>query len=97
MRIFGRKDSIYDEPIIEVLNSMNEYGPESQEYQALVDHLERLSKMKAEERGNRRVSPDTWVIVGGNVLGVLAIAAYEQRHILNVKALGFLLRPKQPN
>jgi hypothetical protein len=72
---------------------MNEVGPDSEEYSALVEHLDRLAKMKAEERRNR-VSPDTMAIVAGNLVGVLIIVAYERSHVMTSKGLGFVINSK---
>ena len=95
MRIFGKKESIYDEMIIDVLNTMRRLTPDADEYPALVDHLDKLSKMKAEER-RRPVSWDTVAIVAGNLLGIGLIVAYEQKHVMNARGLGFVLKPR-PN
>lgn len=92
MKLFN-KPSIVDEPIAEVLTSMNTFGPDSEEYPALIEHLDRLTKMKAEERRNR-VSPDTMAIVAGNLLGILIIVAYEQKHVMVSKGLGFVINTK---
>lgn len=61
----------------------------SQEYSDTLSHLERLYSMKIENRKNR-ITPDTMVIVGGNLLGILVIVAYEQKNIIGSKALSFL-------
>jgi hypothetical protein len=90
-----RKPSILDEPIERVLNEMNTYGPDSPEYAALVDHLERLNRMKASNVPNRP-SPDAVLIVAGNLLGILIIVAYEQKHVMVSKALGFVMKTKEP-
>lgn len=37
-----------------------------------------------------RVSLDTWVIVGANLLGILVIIGYERTNVLTSKALSFL-------
>jgi hypothetical protein len=92
-RLFTIESSILDEPIERVLTDMNTYGPDSEEYPKLVDHLERLTRMKAEE-SRQRVSPDTMAIVLGNLLGILVIVAYEQKHVMVSKGLGFVLRTK---
>lgn len=93
MRLFNDTPSILDEPIEKVLTDMNTYGPDSEEFPRLVDHLERLIRMKAEER-RRQISPDTMAIVIGNLLGILIIVAYEQKHVVVSKGLGFVLRTK---
>ena len=61
----------------------------SQEYSDTLSHLERLYSINIEKRKNR-ITPDTMVVVAGNLLGVLVIVAYEQKHILGSKALSFL-------
>lgn len=85
--------SIYDEPINKVLTEMREQPVESQEYAAAISHLETLNKLKAEE-GKKRVSADTMAVVAGNLLGILTIVAYEQKHVMTSKATGFIIKPK---
>lgn len=91
--IFQRKPSKLDGPINKVLDDMTVYGPDSPEYLNLMNHLERLTKMQRHER--RSVSPDTMAIVVGNLLGILTIVAYEQKHVMVSKGLGMILRTKQ--
>ena len=90
---FWRKSSVVDEPIDRVLTEMNTYGPDSPEYDKLVRYLERLNDVKANERQHFVVSPDTIAIVLGNLVGILIIVAYEQKHVMTSKAMGYI-RPK---
>jgi hypothetical protein len=92
-RIIKIKSSIIDEPINRVLSDMNAYGPDSEEYTTLVRHLDHLVRLKQEEKRSR-VSPDTMAIVAGNLLGILIIVAYEQKHVMVSKGLGFVLKTK---
>lgn len=39
-----------------------------------------------------KVSPDTLMIVGGNLLGIVLILNFEKLDIISTKALGFVLR-----
>lgn len=80
-------------PIDRVLTEMEEHGPDSPEYSNLLSYLERLIALK---RGNlnSRVSPDMMATVAGNLLGILVIVAYEQKHVMSSKGLGFILKPK---
>jgi hypothetical protein len=94
-RFVKKKPSVLDEPIAKVLTDMNTYGADSPEYPTLINHLEKLNRMKAEERGNRP-SPDTMAIVAGNLLGILIIVAYEQKHAMVSRGLGFVIKPKEP-
>jgi hypothetical protein len=94
LRRFKKKESVLDEPITEILDKMKHYGPDNEEYPHLVDNLERLNKLKQKER-RFKFSPDTMLIVGGNLLGILIIVAYEQKHVIVSKGLTFVGRSKQ--
>lgn len=88
--------SIYDAQIERVLSDMEMFGPESEEYPKLLAHLKALHAMKAEEKPKFRISPDTLAIVGGNLLGILIIVAYEQTHPMVSKGLNYV-KPQTPN
>lgn len=92
---FRKKPSKLDDPIAKILSEMEVFGPGTPEYDHLLDQLDRLIKMQSEERRNR-VSPDTLATVGGNLLGILVIVAYEQKHVVVSKALNMLQRTSQP-
>lgn len=95
--MFGREAKLgpnaLDCTIERVLNSMHEYGTDSPEYPTLLSYLERLIKLKTEDRP-ARVSRDTLATVGGNLMVVLVIVMYENKHVMVSKALGFILKPK---
>ena len=40
----------------------------------------------------KRISPDTMLIVGGNLVGIMMILGYEKANVLTSKALGMILR-----
>ena len=83
---FKRTEEKYlDELIERVVEDMQMFGPESEEYPKLVNTLERLHKLKAEKKPSR-VSPDTVAIVLGNLLGILIIVMYEEKHVITSKA-----------
>lgn len=77
----------------EVLDRMLGMDPEDEKYSTHLGHLERLTKMKTEHRHNK-VSSDTVLVVLGNLFGILIIVAYEQKHILASKAMGFVGKTK---
>ncbi len=91
-----QRTSKFDEPIDKVLKEMDDILTDADEYERKLTHLERLTKLQNEERG-ARVSPDTLAVVAGNLLGILTIVAYEQKHVMVSKALGLILRSKQTN
>jgi hypothetical protein len=92
-RFWKEEPSVLDEPIGKVLTEMNTYDPETEEFRHAMEYLERLIKLKAEERP-QRVSRDTMWIVGGNLIGILIIVAYEQKHAMVSKGMGLLLKTK---
>lgn len=96
VNIFQKKESKLDEPIDELLRHLAGMEPGSEEYSKTLTHVERLIKLQCEERGER-VSMDTLAVVAGNLLGILTIVAYEQKHVMVSKALGLILRSKQTN
>lgn len=84
---------ILDAPIDKLLSEMETYSPETSEYKNAIKQLDRLMKMKAKS-GRKQVSPDTILIVVGNLLGIGIIVIYEQKHVLVSKALSYILKPK---
>ena len=96
--MFGRTPKVVklklDDAMINLLDGMDTYGSDSQEYPELLSHLERVSNLRKSEDPKRRVSPDQMAFVIGNILTVLIIVAYEQKHVMTSKGLGFVLRQK---
>ena len=94
---FGNKPELIDTQITAVLNRMSDLGLENtEEYSKLLVYLERLNETKAKNRPSR-VSGDTIAIVLGNLLGILIIVMYEQKHVLSTKAFGFgMKKPVAP-
>jgi len=92
-RFIRKTPSVLDEHIADILDRMKQYGPDNDEYPKLVEQLERLNKLKSEER-RFKFSSDTMLIVGGNLIGILIIVAYEQKHVIVSKGLGFIGRSK---
>lgn len=90
--IFGKK-AILNDSIDRVLSEMNMVEPYSEEYEALLSHLERLIRLQKEEKSNR-VSPDTMALVLGNLAGVLIIVMYERVHVITSRGLQFILRSR---
>lgn len=94
--IFQKKESELDKPIERLLTYMANKNPDSEEYSKALVRLERLMEQRRKERGER-LSMDTLAGVIGNFLGILTIVAYEQKHVMVSKAIGFVQRNKQTN
>lgn len=72
---------------------MSRADPQSPEYMTLMTHLERLTTLRTENRPER-VSRDTIALIAGNLMGILIIVAYEQKHVVKSKGFEKLIRPK---
>lgn len=86
---WSKKDKL-DEPIEKVLQTLQTLDPNSEQYSRNVVFLERLTKLKADTKRKFTVSPDTIIIVLGNLLGIAIIVKAEQSTPLNSKGFGFL-------
>lgn len=78
-----------DDEIKSVLDMMNREGPNSPEYPKLMTALERLNKLKTQERPER-VSRDTLWMVGGNLVGIVLIVSYERMNVITSKAFAHI-------
>lgn len=90
----GDKPNPLDVKIEAIFAEMDLTAPDSEEYPKLLASLERLKKIKAEERKDR-ISRDTLAIVIGNLLGILLIVAYEHSHVITSRAYNNVIRPRE--
>jgi hypothetical protein len=95
LRLFKRENatSPVETLINTVLEGMRNSGPYAVEYPAQLELLERLYKLKAQAR-RAPVSSDTIALVAGNLMGILLIVAYEQKHVMTSKGFGHIIKPK---
>lgn len=73
---------------------LNGIDPREEDYKTIIDHLVTVHKLRETELSRKRVSSDKLAEIAGSLLGILAIAAYEQKHIFNSKALGFVMKAR---
>lgn len=93
-RMLGRwrNPTPLDIAIAEILRDMQGYDPETPEYERLLTRLERLNKLRTEHR-RWRFSPDTVLLVAGNLVGILIIVGYERGHVMTTRAKEYVLKP----
>lgn len=82
-----------DVTIAELLADMKGYSGDDPEYATMLAELERLYKLKTENRRRFAVSPDTAAIVVGNLVGIFVIVAYERGHVMTTRAKDFIVKP----
>ena len=82
-----------DKQIACVLKEMTAVGVTSADYPALMTILERLETLRLKER-REPISRDTIALIAGNLMGILLIVAYEQKHVITSKGFGQVIRPR---
>lgn len=68
--------------------------PGNPDYRAMVDSIERLTQVREKYLHSSRISPDTKLIVAGNLAGILLILYFEKMNVITSKALSFVLKIK---
>lgn len=87
-----RKKSKLDVEIDRKLDDLRR-ADQSPRFDQIMSQLEKLYKMKEAET-SRRVSPDTWALIGANLFGILIIVTHEYTNPVTTKALQFAIKPK---
>lgn len=95
VELFKNAPSKLDDPIDALLEEMEAYSPEDPQYQAALDALERLTKLRAEEYKSR-INWDLLAPAAAHIVGIGMIIAYEQKHVMTSKALTMVIKPKLP-
>lgn len=85
------KDTKLQEAIDEIYREMAQMTSESDEYSSAVTQLVKLYSLK-EDNSSWRVSPDTLVMVAGNLLGIILIVGHERMNVVTSKALNFVMK-----
>lgn len=80
-----------DIEIDKLVLALGDHKATSVEYEKIVEQLNRLMKIRQENRP-ARVSPDTWAMIGANILGIAMITWFERGNVVTSKALGFIGR-----
>lgn len=84
------------EKLIEVVETrMLASEVDSEEYVKQMDKLKQLYVIRQNTR-RTRISADTIAICVTNLLGIVVIVGYENRHVITSKGLGEIIRPKLP-
>ena len=95
--MFGREatteDVELDAAILRLLRDMDTYGPDSPEYTTMLEHLTKLTDVRREKK-RAKISLDTVIQSAAGLLGIVAIVAYEQKHVMASKAMTLLGRTK---
>lgn len=69
---------------------LDNYDRASQEYSNIIKQIEVLYKLDKEVKFV--IDPNTALVVGANILGILMILGYERAHVVTSKALSFVIK-----
>src|SRR5437868_6008168 len=84
-----------DWAIVDALNELKNHPIASPAYEARLDKVERLYKLKDSETPRpEALSPNTMASIGANLLGILMIIRHEHVNVIASKALGFVTKTK---
>lgn len=93
--MFTKSDTeiMLDKEIQASLKKLTDLEKDSKEYAAILDHVVKLHKLKAEEKP-KRISSDTVLMVSANLFGILAILGHEHVAPITSKALTHVIKPR---
>jgi ABC-type hemin transport system substrate-binding protein len=94
LRITTKPDALQT-AIDETLAQLKGLEATSNEYIEIMEQVTALYKLQ-EKNSPKRVSPDTVLVVVGNLAGIALILGYEQAHVVTSKALAFVIKSKTP-
>lgn len=64
--------------------------PHDDDFETIVNGIDKLARLKYDISQKSRVSPDTYALIAGNILGIVIIVGYEHAHPIISKAPGLL-------
>jgi hypothetical protein len=82
-----------DRSITKLLKDMDDPELNSIDFEACMASLERLTEIKANRRKSA-VSRDTIALIAGNLIGIVLIMVYEQKHVMTSKSFSQLIKPR---
>jgi tRNA(Glu) U13 pseudouridine synthase TruD len=92
--LFNQKaETEYDRPIRRVLREMETVEPKSKEFNDLTDRLQKLQKMRSDDRPDP-INRNTILQVAAHLVGMTMIIHYEQLGVITTKALSFVPKAK---
>jgi hypothetical protein len=73
--------------------NLSQKGVATDEYVRTLEAVTELHKMKEAEKPSQ-VSPDTMLLVGANLVGILLIIRHEHVNVITSRAMSTLMKPR---
>lgn len=80
--------------IDDLIDQMSELDKSSEEFETLLVKLERLQKIKSNDKNSSRIPAEVWLTVGAGLLTTLLVINAEHVGVITSKAFGFVPKPK---
>lgn len=88
-----REESKLDLAIDQVFADLEVTTSDDPAYRASMKQLVKLYALKDRDV-ERRISPDTWLVVSANLLGIVIVVTHERTAVITTKALNFVMKMK---
>jgi hypothetical protein len=89
----NQNDQILDREITASLEELEKLRDDPEKYNTVVERVGRLQKMKS-SKGLSLPSPDTMLIVGANIFGILYLARFERENVIKApQAFRSVMKP----
>jgi hypothetical protein len=88
-----REQTLLERLMERTFRELDNHPVGSQDYNATLEAAIKLHKMREEEKSHR-VSKDTLLVVGANILGIILVINHEYAHPIITRAMGLVLTPR---
>lgn len=68
---------------------LKDHDIDSEKYGAILDRISKLHKLRQEEKP-QKISPDTLLIAGINLLGIVMILKHEELNVITTRAMSLV-------
>jgi preprotein translocase subunit Sec61beta len=89
----AKQPTLVESAMERAFEKLGEQSVDSEQYAKTLDGIVKLHKMREEEK-SPQVSPDTVLLVGANLLGILLIIRHEHVNVITSRAMGTLIKPR---
>ena len=91
--MFPKSNTYVDVEIARMLRALQTVEVETKEYELLLGRLEKLQRIRQEERPDN-FSSDGLLMAATNLIGIFAILQHENLNVITSKALSFVTRTR---
>lgn len=88
---FAKEPSQLDAALDKAYAALNNQKETDAEYAKILDQIVKLHSMKEDEKSSR-VSPDTWAVIGTNLVGIMLIIRHEHVNVITSRAMNLVKR-----